>query len=142
MRTYYCDGSQCDKKQIIGIGICGSKHSHSITLTEVEWNLQLHEIEAMIKTIEIALENGANKIRIINDDRQLVHTIKKFKKGEKTKSKGLIRKERFRYLLELIKTHDIKVGTPKTDLDKENIKMCHNLSRMYLSKTELEELFS
>lgn len=134
MRTYYCDGSQCKDIDVIGIGIVGRTTELGVEIPNLNWDLQNHEVEAIIKTIEFSFEDGAKKIKIINDDRMLVGTIKKMLKGEKVKSKGLIRKERFRYLVGLIKQHEVKVGIPKTEIDKQNIKKCHDLSRIYLAK--------
>lgn len=132
MRVFYCDGSQHKELNKMGVGIVGRKMEMYHEIIEFEYDQMVYEVEAIIRTIEVAMSTGANKIRIYNDDRHLVKTIKRLSKGEKVKSKGLASKPRFCYLMRLVEEYNVKVAIPKTDLDKKNIKMCHNLSRSYL----------
>ena len=115
MSVYYCDGSLSDQYKKIGIGIFYNGIEEYIEMTTHNWKSQLHEIEAMIKTIEIADRQEQVNFKIVNDDKWLVATINNMLSKRKVKSKGLIKKDRFNYLLELIRSKNITVSLPKTE---------------------------
>lgn len=132
MRTYYCDGSQHKELGKMGIGIVGKNVELYHEAKEYEHDQMIYEVEAIIKTIELAYSTGETRIKIYNDDKHLVSTIKRIQKGEKVKSKGLASKPRFQYMMKLVEENKVKFAVLKTEIEKKNIKTCHNLSRTYL----------
>lgn len=132
MAIYYCDGSLSNQYKKIGIGIFYNGTEEYAEMVAHNWKSQLHEIEAMIKTIEIADRKEQVNFKIVNDDKWLVTTINSMLSKRKVKSKGLIQKERFNHLLELIKSKNVTVSLPKTEEEKNCIRICHKLSRTYM----------
>lgn len=134
MNEYFCDGSQQIEANLIGIGILINGENYHMNLPLINSKAMLHEIEAIIKTIEFALERGESRFRIINDDRFLVATIQALQEGRKVTSNGLKRKIRFRDLMKLIKTYNIRIDIPRHVKQREKIAVCHKLSRLYLTE--------
>lgn len=128
----YCDGSLHYDYGVIGIGVVNNEFEQYIELTDVNLDSQEHEIEALINTIEIGLSKGYRRFKVFNDDKGLVNTTNKHLTGQKVKCKGLLKKQRYLYLLELLNKYNIKLEHPRDLTDKYYIKACHNLSRSYL----------
>lgn len=135
MRVYYCDGSSHKKKGKIGIGIVGKDIYEYIEKDYCAYKEMSHEVEAIIKTIE-SLNGRCYNIKIINDDKCLVGTIKSNLQGIKVRSQGLNKQPRFHFLMELIRKYKIEVGTPNSEQDRDSIRKCHNLSRRYMLKNK------
>lgn len=134
MKEYFCDGSQQIKANLIGIGILIDDQNYHLSMPLINSRANLHEIEAIIKTIEFAVERGDTRFRIINDDRFLVATIQALQEGRKVTSKGLKRKIRFQDLMKLIDAHNVIIEMPKQVEQREKIALCHKLSRLYLTE--------
>lgn len=132
MRTYYCDGSQHKGYNKLGIGIVSGETEYHFNTSEYDHDKCIYEIEAIRKTIEVAVKDGCNKIVVVNDDRSLVKKIQEIKQDRKITSSALRKKEEFKSLVKLIKGHDVQVRCPKTTEDKINIRRCHHLSRRYM----------
>lgn len=136
METYYCDGSQHKELNKMGIGVVKGEASLYYDTEEFEWQRSTHEIVAITKAINYAIENKDKHIVIVNDDKQLVSMIQQAKVNLKLKSKGFRRKTEFRRLVNLVKEHDVLVRHPQSEYDKRQILKCHHLSRSYLTAVE------
>lgn len=139
METYYCDGSQHKELNKLGIGIVKGDASLYYDTEEFEWQRSTHEIVAITKAINCAIENKDKHIVVVNDDRHLVQMVQYAKVNMKLKSKGFKKKIEFRRLVSLVKQHDIVVRTPQSEYDKSQILKCHHLSRTYLNELENNE---
>lgn len=129
---YYCDGSQHKELGKMYVGIVGQGITGSYEILNFWWEEQLHEVEAIIKVIEL-VDGKGKLITIVNDDRYLINNLNKIIRGKKVKSKLLIKYPRFVYMLSLIEKFNVRFETPDTVEEKEIIKECHNLSRKYLN---------
>jgi hypothetical protein len=71
LKVYYCDGSQHKEFERLGIGITFGDFEYYHEITDFDYSKNLHEIEAIKRTVEFALKNksGNEKITIVNDDK-------------------------------------------------------------------------
>ncbi|MEK4025403.1 reverse transcriptase-like protein [Sporosarcina sp. FSL W7-1283] len=98
-RVYYCDGSQHKGYGKLGIGIVRDDAEYHFSTREFDHDKCTHEIEAIRKTIEIAIKDGFNDIVVINDDRGLVRKIQEIKQDRKITSRALKKKRNSRVWL-------------------------------------------
>lgn len=136
METFYCDGSQHKEMNRMGIGVVKGGTDIYYSIPSFDWKKCTHEIIAITKAINYAIENKSNNIVIVNDDRQLVNMVQMAKVNMKLKSNGFKKKIEFRRLVKLVKEHDVLVRTPQSEYDKKQILKCHHLSRSYLREFE------
>lgn len=138
METYYCDGSQHKELNRLGVGITKDGTDYYYEVDDFDYEMNLHEIEAIKRTAELALRSKRSdgNIIIVNDDRYLVQRIQSIKKNLKIKTGNLKKKQEFRDLVKILKENDIIVRAPANPYDKSQILKCHHLSRTYLSKAE------
>lgn len=132
MDTYYCDGSQHKGYGKLGVGIVSNSDEFYYDTEEFDHGSCIHEIEAIRKTIELAVRNNNGNIVIVNDDRHLVKKIQESKDNRKLSGKLLRKKKEFINLVGLVKEYNITVRIPDSKEDKAKIKRCHHLSRRYM----------
>lgn len=138
MKIYYCDGSQSKKLGKLGVGIVSGENSRYFEYDDFVWTEQTHEIVAITKAIEVALEEKANPIIVVNDDINLTRVIEK---GLRDKKKRLNKSRRkFSELIDLIECHSVQVKNPVNQSERVKIKKAHDLSRTYISDNALKRL--
>lgn len=138
METYYCDGSQHRGLNKLGIGVTKDGTDYYYEADDHDCSKNLHEIEAIKRTAELALisKRGDSSIVIVNDDKYLIQIIQSIKKNMRIKTGNLKKKQEFRDLVKMLKENDIIVRAPANPYDRTQINRCHHLSRTYLSKVE------
>jgi len=138
MDIIYCDASQHEKYEYIGVGIFHNGEQIEVEIPKQNHKAMLHEIEAIIKVIEYAFSQGLKHFKIVNDEKVLITSTRKRLQGEKVRCKGLLSKERYVQMMVMLRKYNIQLDYPKSEEDKEAIRICHRLSRNYISRNGLK----
>lgn len=134
LKTVYCDGSYHDKFQMMGVGIVSDSFNKYIEFPN--FKTKTHEIEAIIHSIEISISQGLSNFTVVNDDFGLVDSINTMLDDNRVVYHKLYKKNRFSYLMKLLKSNNVKLRKPHSKKDLDFIRKSHNLSRSYLKKDD------
>lgn len=132
LKTYYCDGSQQKELGKMGIGIVVGEEIFYEEYADIDWKLQIHEVMAIAKTVELAIARGDKNITIVNDDLHLVQTLNNY--VNRNKNIPIRKRSKYKNLINLLKTNKIKLVVPSTRKDAESIRKAHHVSRLYLEE--------
>lgn len=132
MTVIYCDGSYCSRCNVTGVGIVSDSINSYIEIPNLP--TRTHEVEAIIRSIELGLMKGIDNFTVVNDDINLVRCINEMLDDKNKKYSKILKMNRVPYLMKLLKENNIKLKTPRTREDLLMIKKSHNLSRGYILK--------
>jgi ribonuclease HI len=129
MYVYYCDGSQSEQLNHLGLGVVFENEAFFSGTND--FVLDTHEVKAMEYAIKIAISKGHLPLTIVNDSRSLIMNIERGveikQNNRKVKSK-----KKYRDLINLVERYEIKIKRPETPEDRYNIWKAHYLSRTYI----------